>query len=439
MQNNKKPSFTDVSQLCVGLYVHLDLGWMDHPFPTSNFKIKDAEQIANIQKIGMKRIRYAPERSDCEPLSPVEEKPIVESTTHRPDISIASDKLVETKASTIEATQEKRVERLHQMHQAMEVCEKKFIDAGNTTKQVLKDLLLQPKQSIAQAEHMMNDMVNSALGESEMAINAINGARSDDTNYVHSLNVTVLALMMARSLNMSEEESRQLGMACLFHDIGKSELSDKITLKKEPLTTSEQLYYEQHSELGARIAKEAGMPNAVVNIIMQHHEYADGTGYPKRLKAEQTHPLARLLAIINAYDNLCNPQNIALAKTPYEALAHMFANQRSKFDDVLLNHLIKSLGVYPPGSIVQLSNGLYGVVVAANPPTPLRPVVMLYDAHHVNKHKPLIVSLREDKSLNINLCVRPNQLPKDALNYLNPRKRISYFFDADLVPENLSA
>lgn len=415
---NKKSHFTDVSQLCVGLFVHLDLGWMDHPFAISNFKIKNDEQIAKIQGIGLKRIRYDPERSDCEPLSPIINNPIEGNLSNKPENIVASGKLVETKTDSMEASQEKRVRRLLQMHQTMDECEKKFIDAGNTAKQVLKNLLLQPEQSVDQAEHLVNDLVNSALGENEIAINAVNGSHSNDAHYVHSLNVTVLALMMARSLSMSENESRQLGMACLFHDIGKSELEH-----------SDQ---EQHCELGASLAKKMGMPDTVVIIILQHHEYADGTGYPKRLKAEQTHPLARLLAIINAYDNLCNPKDMALAKTPYEALAHMFANQRSKFDSLLLNHLIKSLGVYPPGSIVQLSNGLYGAVVAANPSTPLRPVVMLYDANHASQHPPLIINLREDRDLSISICIKPSQLPKDALDYLNPRSRINYFLNTDL-------
>lgn len=419
-----KHNFIDVSQLRIGLFVHLDLGWMDHPFATSNFKIKDAEQISKIMQLGLKRIRYDPKRSDYEPIPLVADTPVAVSTPQKTE-----DNTHMVEAIDPETTQEQRVQRLHQMHQAMNLCEKKFIEAGNTTKQVLKDISLQPKHSLEQAKQLVNEMVDSALTESEVAINAINGRHSNDSHFVHSLNVTVLSLMMARSLNMTEDDARHLGLACLFHDIGNASLSEKITLKKEPLTKSEQAYYEQHCELGARIAKEVGLPDIVVDIIMQHHECVNGTGYPKHLKAEFTHPLARLVSIINVYDNLCNPKDVALSKTPYEALAYMFAKQRSKYDDQFLQHLIKMLGVYPPGSIIQLSNGLYGVVVSVNPTNPLRPVVMLYDSRHVDKYLPLIVNLREEPNLSVSICLRPNQLPTDALNYLNPRKRISYFID----------
>jgi hypothetical protein len=125
---------------------------------------------------------------------------------------------------------------------------------------------------------------------------------------------------------------------------------------------------------------------------------------------------------------------MALAKTPYEALAYMYANQRSKFDEPLLKSLIKSLGIYPPGSVVQLSTGVHAVVISVNPGKPLRPFVMLHDPL-AKRQEPLILDLREEPNTNISICLRPNQLPPDVLDYLNPRKRISYFIDADL-PSN---
>lgn len=439
MQNNMN-EYIDVGQLRVGLYVHLDLGWMDHPFGMSNFKLKDEDQISKIKKIGLKKLRYDPKRSDCEPL-PIPRVNL--NTGNVSDVNLQADPVLLTDNNvqngsaandpngTASELQQQRLERLRQLNRALDESEKSFIAAGNTARTALKNMLTQPKQSITEAESLVNAMVDCALNQNEIAIQAINGSRSNDSNYVHSLNVTVLTLMMARSLSISEADSRELAMAALFHDIGKMEIPDKILLKKDTLTKSEQSYYEQHSELGARMAKQSGLSDRVARIILQHHECADSTGYPKHLKAEQTDPLARLVAMINGYDNLCNPGNGTAGRTPYEALAHMFANQRSKYDEVLLKHLIKSLGVYPPGSIVQLSNGLHGVVIAVNPGKPLRPYVMLHDAL-AQRHPPPILDLREEPSINITICMKPSQLPEDALNYLNPRKRISYFIDQDL-------
>ena len=267
--------------------------------------------------------------------------------------------------------------------------------------------------------------------EGDVAVHALNGNRSSDANYIHPLNVTVLALIMAKSVNMSKEDARLLGMAALFHDIGKAEISDKILLKKDPLTKSEQSHFEQHSDMGARMAQEVGLPVRIGKIILQHHEHADGSGYPKHLRGEQTDPFARLIAIVNGYDNLCNPNNIAHAKTPYEALAHMYASQRAKYDESLLKRLIKSLGIYPPGSIIHLSTGSYATVISVNPNKPLRPFVMVHDPL-MDRHEPQIIDLREEPSISINACLRPSQLPAEVLEYFNPRKRVSYFIDVDL-------
>lgn len=418
---NNEHHFMDVSQLQVGIYVHLDLGWMDHPFTLSNFKVKDEEQISIIKKTGLTRLRYDPKRSDCQPLPIKTEAPaveIIEKETQHP---------IPAPISSVDNAKQ----RLKELHQAINVCERKFINTSNIARQVTHNILSDSKASIEQAAVIINDMVDTALMEGDVAVHALNGNRSSDANYIHPLNVTVLALIMAKSVNMSKEDARLLGMAALFHDIGKAEISDKILLKKDPLTKSEQSHFEQHSEIGSRMAQEIGLPVRIGKIIMQHHEHADGSGYPKHLRGEQTDPFARLIAIVNGYDNLCNPNNIALAKTPYEALAHMYASQRAKYDESLLKRLIKSLGIYPPGSIVQLSTGSYATVISVNPNKPLRPFVMVHDPLTA-RHEPQIIDLREEPSISINACLRPSQLPADVLEYLNPRKRVSYFIDVDL-------
>lgn len=417
----------DVSQLRIGLYVHLDLGWMDHPFTVSNFKLKDEDQIAKIKKTGLKKLRYDPTRSDCEPL-PTPEIAASAPAVTTIDADVISNVIINEEIPKVIS----KAERLKHLHHAIDENEKRFIVASDAARQITRNILTSPKASIEQAGVIVNNMVDTALMEGDIAIHALSGNRSSDANYQHSLNVTVLALMMAKSIEMSKEDARLLGMAAMFHDIGKAEITDKILMKKDPLTKSEQSHFEQHSEIGARMAQEVGLPVRIGKIILQHHEQADGSGYPKHLKAEQTDPLARLIAIVNTYDNLCNPNNTAHAKTPYEALAHMYANQRSRFDESLLKRLIKSLGIYPPGSIVQLSSGVYAIVISVNPNKPLRPFVMLHDPS-ANRREPTILDLREEPGINISVCIRPNQLPLDVLDYLNPRKRISYFMDADLL------
>jgi putative nucleotidyltransferase with HDIG domain len=410
------PNMIDVEQLLVGLYVHLDLGWMDHPFPLSNFKLTDSEQIIKIKKIGLKKVRYDPTRSDCAP---------------QPLGVVASDAAITITSTTAHNITDKTL-RLKQLHLAMNANEKKFVIASDLARQATRNILSDAQASITQAALIVDDLLETALMEGDIAIHAINGNRSSDMNYQHSLNVTVLALMLAKNIEMSADDARLLGMAAIFHDIGKADVSNKILLKKEAYTSIEQSHFERHCEAGARMAEQAGLSARIGKIILQHHELTDGSGYPKKLLGEQTDPLARLIAVVNSYDNLCNPHNLALARTPYEALAYMFAHQRSKLDKPILKCLFQSLGIYPPGSIVQLSTGAHAIVVSVNPSKPLRPFLMLHD-RLINRQEPLIVDLRDEPSINISRCLRAEQLPSEVLRYLNPRQRFSYFLDGQLL------
>lgn len=421
--------YVEIERLRIGMFVHLDLGWMDHPFPISNFKVKDDAQLNTIRRLGLKMLRYDPLRSDCEPLDTaavVDAKKIAEQ--QQVSVEIDSEQAAQDAEKEKEAL---RKQRLRQLHSALEQGERKFIETGDHLRQAAKNIISHPQQALAQASAVVDTFVESILNQSEIAIHAINGMQSSDKHFIHQLNVTVLTMLMTRNSNISEDEAKLLGLAAIFHDVGKAEVPDKILLKTEPLTKSEQSLYEQHSEFGARIALKAGMPERAAKIILQHHELVDGTGYPKKLKLDQIDPLTRILSLISAYDELCNPVNIMQAKTPYEALAYLFASQRHKYDEVLLKRMIKHLGIYPPGSIVQLSNGVHGIVLAVNPNQPLRPFLMLHDPR-VSREKPEMMDLRENPSLSISACLRPNQLPQDALQYFNPRKRISYFVGEDL-------
>lgn len=200
-------------------------------------------------------------------------------------------------------------------------------------------------------------------------------------------------------------------------------------MKAEPLTQAEHHLYEMHCQYGVEIGQKLQFTAAVLAIIREHHELFDGTGYPHKLKGEAIGLLSRIVALANHYDELCNPLNIADALTPHEALSLMFARLRNKFDPKLLQILIRCLGVYPPGTIVQLSNGVIGMVATVNANKPMKPMIVIYDAD-VPKDEAILVDMASETDLNIAKAVRPAQVPIEIYNYLSPRKRVSYYFDA---------
>lgn len=405
-----------VSKLTVGLYVHLDVGWMDHPFTLSSFKIEDETQISTIKRIGIREIRYDPNRSDCKPLDLTN---VVELPVKKVMIT-TDDKPVDSEPDLAQQRQDA-------LKHAIDEAEKKFVQTSLAVRQIQTLSTQQPAQAIAQSEALVDELLTVALTEGDIIIHAMNGNRSSDAHYQHELNILVLAMMLCKTLNLSHEEAYMVGMAGILHDIGKKQISDKIILKREALTQSEQKILESHAELGAQLIASQGLPQRLSTVVAQHHELADGSGYPRGLHESEIDPLAQLLVVVNTYDNLCNPSNPAAAKTPYEALGFMFAHYKKWFNDDLLKRFIKCLGVYPPGSIVRLSNQTLAGVISVNPNQPLRPYVKTIALDGISNSE--VIDLREATNINITQCIKASQLPSEILKSATQRQRVSYMLD----------
>jgi hypothetical protein len=136
---------------------------------------------------------------------------------------------------------------------------------------------------------------------------------------------------------------------------------------------------------------------------------------------------ARYTAVADRYDELCNPARLQDAMPPAQALTRMFKMERSHFDQSALTSFIKSMGVYPPGSIVELSNGALGLVTSVNRSNTLRPLVTLWQADCKPDDAP-IVDLAAEPELKITRSLRPGDLEPEVREFLNPRARTAYFY-----------
>jgi len=404
-----------MDQLRVGLYVYLDLRWFEHPFPFGQFKIKSEEQIRTIRGLGLKSIRYDPAQSD-------QVEPRVSSPL-QPQQQQTSEVIARGLAA-----KQALIERIKVQREAAARIESAFINTAKTVREIDKNIFSHPVETVNNATQLVKQIADSILCAQELAIHVMGDKMGGEELYFHSLNVTMLALMMARDLGLPQEAVGVLGIGALFHDIGHKEIPSRILLKIEPLTPAERHLYEMHCQYGVELGQKLQFAPAVLAIIQDHHEFFDGTGYPRKLQGEKIGLLARIVAISNYYDELCNPPNIVNALTPHEALSTMFAKLRSKFDPKLLQVFIRCLGVYPPGTIVQLSNGVIGMVATVNTAKPMKPMVVIYDAD-IPKDEAILVDLAYETDLNIAKAIRPLQVPSEIYNYLSPRKRVSYYFD----------
>jgi HD-GYP domain-containing protein (c-di-GMP phosphodiesterase class II) len=236
----------------------------------------------------------------------------------------------------------------------------------------------------------------------------------------------VLAMMLGKRMELPAEQLRLLGIGSMFHDIGKADVAESITSKLDPLSKFEKSAIQLHCELGGVLGAKFRLPQEAVEIILQHHENFDGSGYPKKLVGENISRLARILAVVNTYDNLCNPLNPQNAVTPYEALSVMFKQLRKTFDPTAFSMFIRCMGIYPPGTLVRLSDDTLGMVVAVNSNSPTKPSVLIYDPG-VPKSAAIVIELGKEADLTVAASVTAQQLPEAAYDYLNPRKRQVYF------------
>jgi putative nucleotidyltransferase with HDIG domain len=399
-------------QLCIGLYIQLELGWWEHDFAFSNFRIKDEGQIRALRSLGLKRLRYDPSRSDCEPLPlDVPDSPAPPPLQEDPEAR----------------ARESRAQKLRKLRQRVAEVDRRFVQASQRVKALNQTLRSRPEEAIQQAGAIVVDLVDTLLGEPGVVLHSITGKAAEDA-YFHALNVTVLALLLGRQLGLDAEACHSLGLGALLHDIGKMEVPSKVLLKPEPLTRPEQQLLQLHTEFGLRMGQRLMLDDEVLRIIHEHHEHCDGTGYPRGLREAGIGRLSKLAAIANQFDNLCNPPDPRNALSPHEALALMFKQQRSRFDEVALKAFIRAMGVYPPGSLVQLDDERYALVLGVNPTQPLRPTVVLHDPG-IPKQEALILDLEQEPGLAIARSLRPSQLPIEVLEYLNPRQQLTYYVE----------
>lgn len=416
----------DVALLRVGHYVELDVGWMAHPFPTSSFKISTHKQVEVIRGLGREQVRYVPGKSDALPGdAPTETlQDNAQSTAHQA--------LLLAQAREREQRQ-LRAAMLAAQERSLVACERRFAESVRLYRKTMELVQTQPKQAAGPCGAMVTTYVNDMLDKGEASIRLLSEAAGDKSS-MHPVNVTIIALLLGKAMGLSRSDLHDLGMAAYLHDIGKVKLPDRVRWMEDSFSSAEFRMYQDHVAEGVTIAKAMELQAPAVVAMQQHHELADGSGFPARLKGDVSGVGGRILSLVNRYDNLCNPSRPGSALTPHEALSLIFAQLKSRFDSATLSAFIRMMGVYPPGSVVQLIDDRYAMVVSVNSSRPLKPKVVVHDPA-IPKYEALILDLEKAPQLGIRRSLKPANLPPAALDYLAPRQRIAYFFEQAIEPE----
>ena len=240
---------------------------------------------------------------------------------------------------------------------------------------LIEDVRLGRPIAIARLAPIVADLSAEVERDASLILSVLRMRSRAEYTYVHSVAVSALMMNLARTLGLEEALLPEIGMAGLLHDVGKIAMPEAILNKPGPLTPEEFDVMKRHPSLGGRILRaEARIPAMALDVCLNHHERMDGTGYPLGQSGDTLSLAARMGAICDVYDALTADRAYKDAWTPQQALAEM-QGWEGHFDSELLAAFLRSLGIYPVGTLVRVGDSTLAIVIADNADDPTRPII----------------------------------------------------------------
>lgn len=375
-----------VGDLRVGMFVcKLDKDWLDTPFLLQGFKIEEEQDIDVICQ-------------HCNHVWVDELKSSVVAKGPSSSVGSASFARSDSKIFVHEVPVEEERRRIFGT----------FRRARALTKSLLDDVRMEGILNTEGARETVNECVKSVIRHPD-ALQWMSKMR-DESEYTaeHSLNVCILAIAFGRQLGMTEQELHNLGMCGLLHDVGKMKVPAEVLNKPGKLNPEEMDMMMEHSIHGRQLLVEsAEMFPGVVDVAFTHHEREDGSGYPRQLSGANIGRMAKIISIVDAYDAMTADRCYQQAKTSTEAIKIIYDERGKHFDEALALKFLQTVGLYPPGSIVELHTGEVGIVIESNQRFRQLPrLVMLRDG----KKNPLSKQHTVDLAL-----IESGELPREKL------------------------
>jgi len=268
-------------------------------------------------------------------------------------------------------------------------------------------------------DDVVKGLVEGVLGN-RVAMLGLSGLRShDEYTFYHSANVAVLSLALGSKITDDYRFLSSLGVGSLLHDMGKMSVEYSVLNKAGPLSPDEWEEVRRHPLTGARIALQIpGLDKSVLVMILEHHARYDGTGYPSIRPKRPQHLMSRIVAVADAYDAMTSHRAYSTARQNEEAMRLLVRDAGAAFDPALVRLFVSMLGIYPPRSVVRLSDNSTAVVWRPNESEPLRPKVKVIAEPSGEMIEPRVLDLAEEGSPAIERGLDPADTNVDASDYI---------------------
>jgi putative nucleotidyltransferase with HDIG domain len=226
------------------------------------------------------------------------------------------------------------------------------------------------------ATPLVENFIESVFRNENAAVTLFKLRGFDEYTYTHSINVSLLAVLLGKHLGLDKPTLLKLGLAGMFHDVGKARIPEAILNKPGKLTEAEFQIMKGHPLEGYKIMMhQPDLDPEILRAVVEHHERVDGTGYPRALSGDAIGRFSRIVAVVDVYDALTSRRVYKDAMAPAKALGMMYQWRDKDFTPHAIESFIRCIGVFPVGSFVKLSGGEYGIVASVNPQRPTKPEV----------------------------------------------------------------
>jgi HD-GYP domain-containing protein (c-di-GMP phosphodiesterase class II) len=412
--------------LRLGMQIWVDLPWYKHPFPKNRFKLATPKQLQTIRTLKLDCLFYHPTLSDPESAIVAEDIPRVERLGLH---AVFEDQEV----SSVPAEHKPLVTPRVALQQANTLYGQTLRRSREALKQIVDGKAIGAIGAKAIVSQFTEQLMHPEASLGVADVMHLNGM--DQAQAVHGLNTCLLALLVGRDLELPANDLTLLGLAGLMHDVGEHRLQSSIRFKREPLTRAELKAFQRHPVYSKDLILELpSVPPEIAGIVEQHHEHLDGSGYPHGVPASQIHPLAQILGVVDEYQDLISPQFSQERLQPNQALSELYVKRQASLSIKVITALVRVLSVYPPGTLVELSDGSIGVVATVNPTDRLRPIIVVYESTDQDLET-RIVDLSNQSVLTILRMVQMSELAPAYLNRTTPPEVLKFMLLTDVEPQ----